>query len=252
MLFIYRSLINLIFPIIIIITIIRIIYKKEDKFRYREKLFSSSFNVKRNKDKRLIWFHVASIGELKSIVPIINKLNETQRFEFLITTVSLSSSKLVPNLFINQRNIFHRFFPYDKVNLVKSFLDKWKPDIILFVDSEIWPNFLFEINLRKIPLIMLNGRITKKTFDRWKVVLNFAKNNFNKFDLCLAASKESESYLKQLGAKNLKFFGNIKLADKIDQKEISNLNSNFLLQKKFWCDASTHKGEEIICIKTHC
>ena len=122
MLLIYRFLLNALFPFIISIIYLRTFLNKEDKIRYKEKIFNSSFNINKNDKKKLIWFHAASIGELNSIVPLINKLNEKQEYEFLITTVTLSSSKLIKRLF-NGKNIIHRFFPIDKTNLILNFLN---------------------------------------------------------------------------------------------------------------------------------
>ena len=142
MLIIYRSIINILFPIIIIFVLVRTLLNKEDKVRFKEKLFSSSFNVLRDKKKKLIWFHAASIGELNSIIPLVNKLNKEREFDFLITTTTLSSSNLMKQKLFRDKNIIHRFLPIDKLSLVKKFLDEWSPNLIFFVDSEIWPNFL--------------------------------------------------------------------------------------------------------------
>ena len=250
MLLVYRSLINIFFPIIILITYLRIFFDKEDQKRFKEKLFSTSFNMSRNFQKKLIWFHVASLGEYKSILPIIKRLNN-DKFEFLITSLTLSSAELINLTFRNERNIHHRFFPIDKLSLVKKFLDGWRPDITLFVDSEIWPNFLFELKKRKIPLILLNARITKKTFNRWMLIPFYAKKIFRLFDLCLTSSEETKRYLNNLEAQNVKHFGNIKLAGPIEENEIYNKNETIFNQKKLWCAASTHKGEETFCIKVH-
>jgi len=251
MLLIYRCLINFLYPFFVLIIFLRIFFNKESKQRYKEKLFASSFNIEKNADKKLIWFHVASIGEFKSIIPIIKKLDENNIYQFLITSVTLSSSQLISKELLNKKNIFHRFFPIDTVSLVKKFLDGWSPNLIVFVDSEIWPNFLSEIKRRKIPSILINGRITKKTFERWALIPGFAKNIFDTFDLCLASSNESEKYLKKLNAKNVKFIGNLKFTNSINLESIDDDNRLFFNQKKFWCAASTHKGEEIFCIKTH-
>ena len=251
MLFIYRSLINFLFPLIILIVFFRKFFNKEDGKRYKEKLFFSSLKIKKNIKKKLIWIHAASIGEIKSISPIIKKFNKKNKYEFLITSVSLSSSKFIKSELIENKNITHRFFPIDKLSLVKKFLDGWSPSLVIFVDSEIWPNFLLEINDRKIPLTLINARITKKTFNKWVVISRFAKKIFNSFDLCLAASKESKKYLEKLNVRNLKYIGNIKLSGIIKTQKTNDKNENFLKNKKFWCAASTHKGEEILCIKTH-
>ena len=251
MLLIYRCLINILFPLIIIITFLRVFLKKEDSKRYKEKLFISSFNVYRNINKKLIWFHVASIGEFKSITPIIKELNKTNKYEFLITSVTLSSAQLIYKDFFNEKNISHRFFPFDKLSLVQKFLSEWSPELIIFVDSEIWPNFILEIKSKKIPLAIINGRITKKTFKKWMLISNFAKKIFSSFDLCLPSSAESQTYLEKLNAKNIKYIGNLKFASSIEMKKFNIENEKFLNKKKFWCAASTHKGEEIFCLKTH-
>ena len=251
MLLIYRHLINILFPIIIIIVSLRVWFKKEDKNRFKEKLFISSFNIIRNRDKKLIWFHVASIGELKSIIPLIKKLNTNNKFEFLITSVTTSSSKLIVQRLSNEKNIIHRFFPIDKHSIIIKFLESWSPDLILFVDSEIWPNFLFEIKKRNIPLILLNGRITRKTFLRWSLIPKVAKKIFQTFDLCLTSSNKSKNYLEKLNAKKVKHIGNLKLSAEINLNKQFTQNKNILKNIRFWCAISTHPGEDLFCIKTH-
>jgi 3-deoxy-D-manno-octulosonic-acid transferase len=251
MLLIYRYLINILFPIIIIIIFLRTWFNKEDKNRFKEKLFTSSFNVVKDNKKKLIWFHAASIGELKSIIPLVKKLNEKNIFEFLVTTVTLSSAHLIEKEFLNEKNITHRFFPVDKILIAERFLDKWSPDMIIFVDSEIWPNFLLTIKKRAIPLVLLNGRITKKTFLRWNLIPNVAQNIFQTFDLCLSSSKESKEYLEKLKAKNVKCFGNLKLTSENTLANSNFKNKEILKNTKFWCAVSTHKGEDVFCLKTH-
>ena len=251
MLFIYRSLINFLYPFFIAIIFIRIFLNKESKRRFKEKIFFNSFKVKRDFNKKLIWFHVASIGEFNSIIPIVEKLSKKKIYQFLITSVTLSSSNLITQKLAKKNNISHRFFPVDKLSLVKKFLDSWSPNLVFFVDSEIWPNFLSQIKKRKIPSILLNGRITKKTFERWMIIKSFAHKIFGTFDLCLTSSKESKKYLKKLNARNIKFIGNLKFTSLIHLKKLDNINNLFFKNNKFWCAASTHEGEEIFCLKTH-
>ncbi len=150
-----------------------------------------------------------------------------------------------------QSNFRHRFFPLDNQFLVKKFLSYWKPNLIIFIDSEVWPNYLLEISKRRIPLILLNGRITMKTFKRWKLFPNLSKELFGLYDLCLSSSKESENNLKSLGAKNVKFIGNLKFCPSV-KVENNNNNLTYLFKDFFiWCAASTHPGEEEIILKTH-
>ena len=252
MLFIYRFITFFFYPFLIILIYLRKLLNKEDEKRFKEKIFPSCFSPEKNLQKRLIWFHAASIGEVRSIIPIIEKLNNDRKnLEILITTVTLSAGNIIKKKLINYTNIKHRYFPLDINFLVKKFLDGWKPEKIIFVDSEIWPNLIIEINKRKIPITLINGRITKKTFNKWMLVPKFAKKIFNKFDLCLASSKESEDHLKKLGVKNLKYIGNIKFSGKIEKDDLIDGNLEILKKKKIWCAASTHKGEEILCLKTH-
>jgi 3-deoxy-D-manno-octulosonic-acid transferase len=248
---IYRYLTFFLFPLFIILIYLRSIFNKEHQSRYKEKIFSSSFNVVRNYKKKLFWFHATSIGELLSILPLIDEINNiNNNIEFLITTTTLSSSNLLGKKKI-EYNIIHRFFPLDTERLSGSFLEKWKPDLVCFVDSEIWPNFLFKIKEKKIPLVLINGRITKKTFKKWILLRNFAKKVFNNFDLCLACSEESKNNLEKIEVKNLSYIGNLKFAVKIRREKIDKLNKKILENFKPWCAASTHQGEEFILLKTH-
>ncbi len=252
MIFLYKSLTTFLYPILILFIYLRKFFKKEHKTRFKEKVFTSSFLPERDDSKKLIWFHAASIGETQSIFPIIQKLNlDNKNIEFLITTVTLSAGNIVEKKLKLIPNLKHRYFPMDVNFLIKSFLTKWKPDIVTFVDSEIWPNLIFEIKKRNIPLILLNGRITRKTFKRWMFVSSFAKKLFGCFDLCLASSKESKENLEKLKVSQLKYIGNIKFSSVIKKEELRDKNLESLNKKKFWCASSTHKGEEVICIKTH-
>ena len=252
MIVLYRVLTLIVYPLFFIFTWIRIFLKKEDKQRYKERLLSSHFKPSRDVSKKLIWFHAASIGEFKSIVPIVKTLKKNnKRMEILITTTTLSSSNLVINEFKKMENIYHRFFPYDVEFLIRKFLDQWKPDRIFFIDSEIWPNLILIANQKKIPLALLNARITLKTFKRWSKFRNTSKMIFSKFNICLASNLSSEKFLKELGAKNISFLGNIKFIQEIDETTINSINSKMLKNKRFWVAASTHNGEEIFCLKAH-
>ena len=127
----------------------------------------------------------------------------------------------------------------------------WKPKKIFLVDSEIWPNLILSSKEMKIPISLLNARITKKTFSRWMLVHNFAKRIFSSLEMCLASNLESENHLKILGARNVVCTGNIKLISHISIENIFCKNEKFLSSNKVWCAASTHKGEEEFCLKTH-
>ena len=247
----YRVLTTLFYPLFIVLIIIRKILHKEDQFRYKEKIFTTHFNVVEKKNKKLLWFHAASIGEFKSIIPIIDELNRSNdNLNFLITTVTLSSSNLAKTLFSTYNNVYHRFFPIDIDFVMDKFLANWKPDVIFLVDSEIWPNLILRSKQKKIPLALINARITKKTFKKWIYFPTTAKKIFSSFDLCLTSNQETKNYLLKLEAKNVFYLGNLKLISKIEESKFK-INIDILDSKRHWVAVSTHDGEDIFCLRTH-
>ena len=252
MIFLYRVFTFLLYPLLLIVVYYRKIIQKEDPIRFKEKIFPSCFNVVRKNSTELIWFHAASIGEFKSIVPIINKLISSHKnIEILITTTTLSSGILANNEILKFQNVYHRFFPFDVSFLINNFLNTWKPNYILLVDSEIWPNLILSIKKRKIPLALINARLTSKSFNKWMKFPKTAKKIFSSFDLCLTSNDETKHYLQKLNLQNVYYYGNIKLINEIDVNKIKNLNEKFLQSRRFWVAASTHKGEDLFCLKTH-
>jgi len=250
MYFWYKFFTYLFYPFAPVYLYFRKLRKKEDPTRYKEKL--SKIDVPRG-DGFLIWFHMASVGEAMSILPLIENCIEEEKIDkILLTSITLSSGKILEKKFSQNNKVIHQFLPLDIPFLTKKFLEHWKPNLSIFIDSEIWPNLILQIN-KKNPLLLINGRITKKTFNRWKLAINFAKKIFEKFDLCIASNKESESFLKILGAKNIMNYGNLKftqsknnLSNKLD---VSFLNK--IKNRKIWCAASTHSNEEILCAESH-
>jgi len=141
MFFFYRILINLIFILSPIIVIIRLLQKKEDPSRFREKL---GFFSKKKAKGNLIWFHGASVGEILSVVPLIEKLEKNNKIkQILVTSNTLSSSKILSKLKL--KKTIHQFFPIDTNYNANKFLEYWDPSIAIFIDSEIWPNMLTNI-----------------------------------------------------------------------------------------------------------
>ena len=251
MYFWYKLLTYLFYPFAPFFLFLRKLKKKEHSIRYKEKL--SQINTPRG-EGFLIWFHVASVGEAMSILPLIENFEQDGKIKrILITSITVSSAEVLKKKFNKNTKVIHQFLPLDILKYVKKFLKHWSPNLSIFIDSEIWPNLIFQIKERNIPLLMVNGRISKKTFSRWKSLKNFSKKIFEKFDLCIVANNETENYLKILGAQNIKNYGNLKFANtKLNSN--NNLNAAFLNKiknRKIWCAASTHPSEEIFCAKTH-
>ncbi len=245
---IYRFLINFIFLLSPIIILLRLLKNKEDLTRFKEKFcfFSEKGGI-----GNLIWFHGASVGEIKSVIPLVEKLEKNKNInKILVTSNTLSSSKIIQNY--KFKKVIHQFFPIDTNFHSKKFINYWKPSMVFFIDSEIWPNMFLNLNKKRISINLLNGRITNKSFSRWKFFSNFSKKIFDKFNLCLSSTNESQSYLKKLGAKNVKYLGNLKFSE--SEKEINEINhklKKYFRSKKVWCASSTHYTEEIFCGKVH-
>ncbi len=248
MIFVYRFLINLIFFISPIIVLIRLVKKKESFKRFKEKF--CFFSVQR-KNGKIIWFHGASVGEIQSIIPLVEKIGKNKKIkQILITSNTLSSSKIIEKLKI--KKVVHQFFPIDTNILSKKFLDYWKPSSVFFIDSEIWPNMIFNLKKKNIPITLLNGRITKKTFERWKNISKFSNKIFNQIDFCFSSSNESSVYLKKLGVKKVKYIGNLKYSQSENEKIKTDLSfQKFISSKEIWCASSTHKTEEEFCGLVH-
>jgi len=248
MLFAYRVITNLIILFTPIIFLIRLLKKKEDPKRFKEKF--CFFSKRRGKGK-LIWFHGASVGEILSVVPLIQELEKDKSVnKILITSNTLSSLKVINTLSL--KKTIHQFFPIDNLFFVKKFLKYWSPSVAIFIDSEIWPNMLTSIKQESISLILLNARINKRSFKKWARLGSSAKKLFNKFDLCLASSNETKIHLKLLGAKNIKYIGNLKFTESESSETVLNKYSKkFFLSKKIWCASSTHKVEEKISASVH-
>ncbi len=247
MYFIYRVFTNLIILISPIIILFRLIKKKEEFLSVSEKfcIYSKKNNLKS------IWFHAASVGELISILPIIDKLERNKKIkQILITTTTLSSSKIFQKKKFKKTH--HKYYPLDTNFLTNKFIRVWKPQIAIFVDSEIWPNMIENLYFKKIPIVLLNARITRKSFNRWNLVQNFAETIFSKISLALPSNLETKMFLKKLGVKKIKIAGNLKYygKSKINFKDKINLNKKFN-NFKVWCAASTHNSEEIFISKLH-
>ncbi len=246
MFFIYEVL-GLIFIIFSpIIFFIRIIVGKEDPKRFLEKFCIYS---KRFKIKKTIWLHGSSVGEILSVIPIINVLEKNKKIKKIILTSSTTSSALIFSKYKFKKTT-HIYFPIDTNYLTKKFIKYWKPQIALFIDSEIWPNMFNNLKINNIPIILLNGRITKKSFKRWMKFPYFAKKNFSKISLAMPQNNETSKYLKTLGVKKIKIVGNLKYFGQ--SKKFLDKNTKKLFKNRLiFCAASTHYNEELFIGKMH-
>ena len=249
MFFIYQILLTILLILSPIIIIFRILKNKEDKKRYSEKF---SVPSKKRKNGNLIWFHGASVGEILSIIPLVKYYEKKKKVnQILITSSTLSSSRVIKKF--KFKKSIHQFFPIDHLFFVNKFLDYWKPSLAIFIDSEIWPYMYKKIYSKNISLILLNARLTKKTFNRWIKIKFFSKLIFNKIKIAYPQNRETRKFLKKLNIKKIKELGNLKFTEnrEFNKNKISEKLKLQLKGKKIWIASSTHVGEEIFCAKAH-
>lgn len=247
MYFFYNILANIAIIISPIIIIYRIAKGKEDVKRVGEKFCIYS----KKKSNKKVWIHAASVGELMSVVPVIRKLEKNKKINsILLSTSTTSSAKIFNKLKLKKTS--HIYFPLDNNFIVKRFINYWQPELAIFIDSEIWPNMFRNLQIKEIPIIIMNARITKSSFNRWQIFPNFAKQVFGKITLALPQNLETLKYLKLLKVRDIKTAGNLKYYGQKDNHDYSKkLLKNKFKDFKVWCAASTHFNEEILIGNLH-
>jgi 3-deoxy-D-manno-octulosonic-acid transferase len=249
MFFLYQILISILLIFSPLIISFRILKRKEDKKRFKEKF---CFPSKRRVDGNLIWFHGSSVGELLSVLPLVYELEKNKSInQILITSSTLSSAGIFKKY--KFKKTVHQFFPIDSVLFSNKFLNYWKPKIGIFIESEIWPSIFKALHKKNVPLLLLNARVTKKTFNKWNYIKSFSNSVFKNISKAYPQNKETLNYLKKLNVSKIKIIGNLKFSSN-DQDKLIRLDKNLLKNlknRKIWCASSTHSGEEIICSKVH-
>ena len=249
MFFLYQIFISILLIFSPIIISIRILKKKENKERFKEKF---CFPSKKRIAGNLIWFHGSSVGELLSVLPLVWELEKNKSIDqILITSSTLSSAEIFKKY--KFKKTVHQFFPIDSIFFSYSFLNYWKPAIAIFVESEIWPSIFKTLHKKNTPILLLNARITKKTFNKWNYIRSFANSIFKNISNAYPQNKETLNYLKKLNISKIKIIGNLKFSNN-DQDKLIKLNKTLLKNlrnRKIWCASSTHSGEEVICSKVH-
>ncbi|MBU6235000.1 MAG: 3-deoxy-D-manno-octulosonic acid transferase [Alphaproteobacteria bacterium] len=194
---------------------------------------------------KLVWIHAASVGEMRSVLPLAQHLVATNPdLHCLITTVTVTAARLVRQSGIPR--VMHQYAPYDHPGWANRFLSYWKPDCVFWLESELWPTTLAAIKARLIPLIMLNGRLSERSAARWARAPRTIKGVLGLFDLCLAQSAEDAARIKALGAAQVIVAGNMKYAGPplgYDAAELQKLQAQ-IGARPVVLFASTHAGEE--------
>ena len=249
MFFLYQIILSLILLFSPIIIIIRVVKNKEDKKRFLEKF---SISTKKKKAGKLIWFHGSSVGEILSIIPLIKNYEKNNSVgQILITSSTLSSAKIFKKF--KFKKTIHQFYPIDHIYFTTRFLKYWKPSLAIFIESEIWPCMFKRLKKENIPLILLNARLTKKTFSKWMKIKNFTKSIFNQISIAYPQNYETKAYLEKIKVNKIKLIGNLKFVE--NNTEMQEINNDNLIKKfrnkKVWIASSTHSNEENFCAHAH-
>ena len=233
----YKIISFLLIPIIKINTFMRILKKKEDKNRYKERFGIT--NLKRPLEKELIWIHASSVGEFKSSDFLIN--NFYNNYYILITTTTAAAADYAIKNYGNK--IIHQYAPYDITLWVNKFLDFWQPKFVVWIESDLWPNTIVKLRERGITSVFLNARISPKSFNKWKYFSSYYKFITKTFFAIYAQSQNDLTRIKSLTNNEVGYLGNLKLTKKFKKLSNSSISKNINIMI-----ASTHHNEEDLII----
>jgi 3-deoxy-D-manno-octulosonic-acid transferase len=199
----------------------------------------------------LIWLHGASVGEMLAVIPLIERIR-AMNFAVLVTSGTVTSAALAEQRL--PEGTMHQFIPLDAPRFVGRFLDHWRPDLALLVESELWPNLIMACADRALPVILVNGRISERSFKRWRLLLpGVIASLLQRLDLCLAQSSADAQRYSELGAPHITSVGNLKLdvpPPPVDHAALSTLIA-LIGMRDVIAAASTHAGEENEVIAAH-
>lgn len=222
---------------------------KEDPARLNERMGIITHPRPRG---HIIWFHAASVGEAQSTLVLVNTLVERfPSLHILVTTGTVTSANLMGQRLPDRA--IHQYYPLDHPEWVSSFLDHWNPDFIFWMESELWPNMLRAIRERNIHCILVNARMSRRSYRRWHHVQRTAAKLLSAFDLCIAQTEDDAKLFRKLGILDARVRNNLKYAANPLPNDPDNLA---FLQKHtqgrlLWLYASTHAGEEKIACDIH-
>jgi len=243
----YRAAVSVLEPAVLGLLYWRQHKGREDRTRLGER---QGYPSRQRPKGHLIWVHGASIGETLSLLPIVERM--TQRgLAVLVTSGTKTSASLIARRL--PPGAIHQFVPLDVPRYINRFLEHWQPDLALIAESEIWPNTIMALAERDIPLVMVNGRMSDRSYRRWQKMPRIIKGLLDRFALCLAQTAEDAERLARLGAPRVIVTGNIKFdaaPPPADPRVVAHL-SGMIAGRPVWLAASTHPGEESAIVAVH-
>jgi 3-deoxy-D-manno-octulosonic-acid transferase len=222
---------------------------KEDPMRFPERLGHAGIERPAGS---LIWVHAASVGESVSALPLVARLLERHPdVHVLVTTGTVTSARLMAERLPDRA--IHQYVPVDRPAAVARFLNHWRPDLALWTESEFWPNLVADSQARGIPMVLVNGRMSDRSFRRWGRFGGLIHRLLAGFALCLAQSERDAERLRVLGANDVRAIGNLKSAAPplpVHEAELEKLRAA-VGDRPLWLAASTHDGEEAVAAAVH-
>ncbi len=198
----------------------------------------------------LVWFHAASVGETTAVIPLIREVRKRD-IHVVLTTGTVTSAKVAKERL--DESVIHQFVPLDIKPAVGRFLDYWKPDLAIIAESEIWPVTLMELGERHIPQILVNGRLSDRSFARWRRYSGLAAEIFRNFALVIAQSEADASKYGELGALPVTVSGNLKVDNDtlpFEAEALARYKSQ-IGARKTWAAISTFDREEAAAGRVH-
>ena len=245
----YRGLTGIAAPVIEVYLRQRLAQGKEHPKRFAERHGIAS---RSRPNGPLLWLHAASIGEAQSALALIRRILESDdNLNILLTTGTITSAEMLETRL--PKRSFHQFVPVDRLPWVRRFLDHWRPDLAFWVESEFWPNLVIETQSRGIPAMLVNGRMSERSFANWRYAPRVIRNMLHGFTLCFAQTESEAKRLTALGALDVRYRGNLKFSAAplpFDEDELANLKAA-LANRPIWLAASTHPGEEALVADVH-
>ena len=198
----------------------------------------------------LVWIHGASVGEVLSVLPVVEHIRK-QGFNVLVTSGTVTAAQTVALRM--PVGTLHQYIPLDAPQFLNAFLDHWQPGLALIAESEFWPNLLIETSNRNIPLVLVNGRLSQRSFSRWKKARKTAEAMLSNFDLCLAQDPDVADRLQELGARRVLSTGNLKFDVMPPQANMQHMQEmrRTAHERPIFLAASTHCGEDEDVIDAH-
>ena len=245
----YRGLTAIAAPLVPLVLRRRQAAGKEDPARRGERL---GCPARERPPGRLVWIHAASVGEALSVQVLLRRLlDRDPELSVLLTTGTVTSAQLMAKRL--PKRAMHQYVPVDRLPYARRFLDHWRPDLVLWVESEIWPNLLSEIGRRAIPAAMVNARLSARSYDRWRRVPGAIRSLLSAFRVILPWNDETAERLRQLGIRQIGPVGNLKFsADPLPANKDALRTLQMAIGKRpLWLAVSTHDGEEAQCAGVH-